>query len=162
MRWIRRKHNTNMGAIRGDREGQNSRKEHNRRAENGWEQTETDRDGQRMFENKFYVTATLHTSFIWNVLWSRSMLRSPTILHHRFCNSHPNYNSPPCEGDSEKCYICSCHCLTTALAHHIPISRRIRRIVNKSLVQTTIRAPQLANRLIGDALTSFLSRCHPS
>jgi hypothetical protein len=104
--------------------------------------------------------ATLHTSFIWNVLWSRSMLRSPTILHHRFCNSHPNYNSPPCEGDSRRCYICSCHCLTTA--HHISTSRRIRRIVNKSLVQATIRAPQLANRLIGDALTSFLSRCHPS
>jgi hypothetical protein len=38
----------------------------------------------------------------------------------------------------------------------------IRRIVNKSLVQATIRAPQLANRLIGDALTSFLSRGHPS
>jgi hypothetical protein len=38
----------------------------------------------------------------------------------------------------------------------------IRRIVNKSLMQATIRAPQLANRLIGDALTSFLSRGHPS
>ena len=38
----------------------------------------------------------------------------------------------------------------------------IRRIVNKSLVQATIRAPQLTNRLIGDALTSFLSRGHPS
>jgi hypothetical protein len=38
----------------------------------------------------------------------------------------------------------------------------IRRSVNKSLVQATGRAPQLANRLIGDALTSFLSRGHPS
>ena len=38
----------------------------------------------------------------------------------------------------------------------------IRRSVNKSLVQATARAPQLANRLIGDALTSFLSRGHPS
>ena len=69
-------------------------------------------------------------------------------------------NDMPCEGDSRRCYICSCHCLTTA--HHIPTSRRIRHIVNKSLVQSTIRAPQFANRLIGDALTSFLSRCHPS
>ena len=38
----------------------------------------------------------------------------------------------------------------------------IRRSVNKSLVQATVRAPQLANRLIGDALASFLSRGHPS
>ena len=38
----------------------------------------------------------------------------------------------------------------------------IRRSVNKSLVQATVQAPQLANRLIGDALTSFLSRGHPS
>jgi Generalcontrol nonderepressible 1 (Gcn1) N-terminal len=38
----------------------------------------------------------------------------------------------------------------------------IRRSVNKSLVQATARAPQLANRLIGDALTSSLSRGHPS
>ena len=38
----------------------------------------------------------------------------------------------------------------------------IRRSVNKSLVEVTVRAPQLANRLIGDALTSFLSHGHPS
>ena len=62
MRRIRRKHNTNMGAIRRDGERQNSRKEHNRRAENGQEQTETDRDGRRMFENKFYVTIALFIS----------------------------------------------------------------------------------------------------
>ena len=37
----------------------------------------------------------------------------------------------------------------------------IRRSVNKFLVQATARTPQLANRLIGDALTSFLSRGHP-
>ena len=43
-------------AKKGGGEGQNSRKEHNRRAENGREQTETDGDGRRMFENKFYVT----------------------------------------------------------------------------------------------------------
>ena len=59
MRRIRREHNTDMGAIRGDREGQNSRKEQNRRAENGREQTETDGDGRRMFENKFYITKRL-------------------------------------------------------------------------------------------------------
>ena len=45
-----------MGAIKGDGEGQNSRKEQNRRAENGRKQTETDGDGRRMFKNKFYVT----------------------------------------------------------------------------------------------------------
>ena len=38
----------------------------------------------------------------------------------------------------------------------------IRRSVNKSLVEATARAPQLANRLIRDALTSFLSHGHPS
>ena len=38
----------------------------------------------------------------------------------------------------------------------------IRRSVNTYLLQATARAPQLANRLIGDALTSFLSRFHPS
>ena len=38
----------------------------------------------------------------------------------------------------------------------------IRRSVNKSLMQATAQAPQLANRLIGDALASFLSRGHPS
>lgn len=38
----------------------------------------------------------------------------------------------------------------------------IRRSVNTYLVQATTRAPQLANRLIGDALTTFLSRGHPS
>ena len=38
----------------------------------------------------------------------------------------------------------------------------IRRSVNKSLVKATVRAPQLANRLIGDALMSFLSHGHPS
>ena len=47
MRRIGRKHNTDTGAIKGDGEGQNSRKEHNRRAENGREQTETDEtDGE--------------------------------------------------------------------------------------------------------------------
>ena len=56
MRRNRRKHNTDAGAIRRDREGQNSRKEHNRRAENRREQTEMDGDGRRMFENNFYVT----------------------------------------------------------------------------------------------------------
>ena len=58
MRQNRRKHNMDTDATKGDREGQNSRKECDRRAENGWEQTETDRDGQRMFENKFYVTVS--------------------------------------------------------------------------------------------------------
>ena len=38
----------------------------------------------------------------------------------------------------------------------------IRRSVNKSLVQASARAPQLTNRVIGDALTSFLSRARPS
>ena len=57
MRQIGRKHNTDTGATKGDGEGQNSREEHNRRAENGQEQTEMDGDGWRMFENKFYVTA---------------------------------------------------------------------------------------------------------
>ena len=46
MRRNRRKHNTDTDGTKGDGEGQNSREEHNRRAENG----------QRMFENKFYVT----------------------------------------------------------------------------------------------------------
>ena len=59
MRRIGRKHNTDTGAIKGDGEGQNSRKEQDRRAENGREQTEMDGDGRRMFENKFYVTGTL-------------------------------------------------------------------------------------------------------
>ena len=44
------------GGTKGDGEGQDSRKECDRRAENGREQTETDGDGRRMFENKFYVT----------------------------------------------------------------------------------------------------------
>ena len=35
IRQIGRKHNTDTGAIRRDGEGQNSRKEQNRRAENG-------------------------------------------------------------------------------------------------------------------------------
>ena len=70
MRRIGRKQYTDTDAIRGDGEGQNSRKEQNRRAENGQEQTEngqeqtengqeqteTDGDGRRMFKNKFYVT----------------------------------------------------------------------------------------------------------
>ena len=56
MRRNRRKHNTDMDGTKGDGEGQNSREEHNRRAENGREQTETDGDGRRMFENKIYVT----------------------------------------------------------------------------------------------------------
>ena len=60
MRWIRRKHNTDTGAIKGDGEGQNSRKECDRRVENGREQTEMDGDGRRMFENKFYVTIMLY------------------------------------------------------------------------------------------------------
>ena len=38
----------------------------------------------------------------------------------------------------------------------------IRCNVKTYLVQATARAPQLANRLIGDALTSFLSRGRPS
>ena len=58
MRRVGRKHNTDMGAIRGDGEGQNSRKEQNRRAENGREQMETDGDGRRMFKNNFYVTVS--------------------------------------------------------------------------------------------------------
>ena len=37
------------------------RKECDRRAENGWEQTETDGDGRRMFENKFYVTLDFYS-----------------------------------------------------------------------------------------------------
>ena len=59
MRRMGRKHNTDTGAIKGDGEGQNSRKEQNKRAENGREQTETDGDGRRMFKNKFYVTKIL-------------------------------------------------------------------------------------------------------
>ena len=47
MRRNRQKHNTDTGAIRRDGEGQNSRKEHNRGAENGREQTETDGDRDR-------------------------------------------------------------------------------------------------------------------
>ena len=47
MRRIGRKHNTDTGAIKRDGEGQNSRKEHNRRAENGREQTETDGECSR-------------------------------------------------------------------------------------------------------------------
>ena len=57
MRQIGQKQYTDTDAIRGDGEGQNSRKEQNRRAENGREQTETDGDGRRMFKNKFYVKA---------------------------------------------------------------------------------------------------------
>ena len=53
---IKRKHNTDTDETKGDREGQNSREEHNRRAENRREPTETDGDRRRMFENKFYVT----------------------------------------------------------------------------------------------------------
>ena len=58
MRRNRRKHNTDTDATRGDGEGQNSRKECDRRVENGREQTGMDGDGRRMFENKFYVTVT--------------------------------------------------------------------------------------------------------
>ena len=47
MRRIGRKQYTDADAIRGDREGQNSRKEQNRRAENGQEQTETDGECSR-------------------------------------------------------------------------------------------------------------------
>ena len=47
MRRIGQKHNTDTDAIRGDREGQNSRKEQNRRAENGREQMETDGECSR-------------------------------------------------------------------------------------------------------------------
>ena len=53
---IGQKQYTDTDAIRGDGEGQNSRKEKNRRAENGREQTEADGDGWRMFKNNFYVT----------------------------------------------------------------------------------------------------------
>ena len=60
---IRRKHNTDTDATKGDGEEQNSREEHNRRAENGREQMETDGDGRRMFENKFYVT---HLHYLLN------------------------------------------------------------------------------------------------
>lgn len=48
---------------------------------------------------------------------------------------------------------------------HLAINSKfpeIRRSVNMYLVQATARAPQLANRIIGDALTSFLSRGDPS
>ena len=55
-------------ATKGDGEGQNSREECDRRAENGREQTETDGDGRRMFENKFYITA----------VWARSRQRCPS------------------------------------------------------------------------------------
>ena len=55
---IKRKHNTDTDGTKGDGEGQNSREEHNRKAENGREQTEKDGEGRRMFENKFYVTPT--------------------------------------------------------------------------------------------------------
>ena len=47
MRRIGRKQYTDTDAIRGDGEGQNSRKEQNRRAENGREQTETDGECSR-------------------------------------------------------------------------------------------------------------------
>ena len=47
MRRIGQKHNMDTGAIQRDREGQNSRKEQNRRAENGQEQTETDGECSR-------------------------------------------------------------------------------------------------------------------
>ena len=57
-----RKANTDTDGTKGDGEGQNIRKECDRRAENGREQTETDRDGQRMFENKFYVTCSVYKS----------------------------------------------------------------------------------------------------
>ena len=59
MRRIEQKHNTDTDGTKWDGEGQNSREEHNRRAENGREQTETDGDGWRMFKNKFYVTSEL-------------------------------------------------------------------------------------------------------
>ena len=51
--------NTDTDGTKGDGEGLNSRKECDRRAENGREQMETDGDGRRMFENKFYITSTL-------------------------------------------------------------------------------------------------------
>ena len=47
MRWNRRKHNTDTDGTKGDGEGQNSREEHNRRAENGRERTETDGECSR-------------------------------------------------------------------------------------------------------------------
>ena len=47
MRWNRWKHNTDTDATKGDGEGQNSREEHNRRAEKGREQTETDGECSR-------------------------------------------------------------------------------------------------------------------
>ena len=56
MRRNRWKHNTDTDAIRMGGEGKNSREEYDRRAENRREQTETDGDGWRMFENKFYIT----------------------------------------------------------------------------------------------------------
>ena len=46
-RRMERKHNTDTGAIKGDGEGQNSRKEQNRRVENGWEQMEMDGECSR-------------------------------------------------------------------------------------------------------------------
>ena len=51
--------NTDTDGTKGDGEGPNSREECDRRAENGREQTETDGDGRRMFENNFYVTIVL-------------------------------------------------------------------------------------------------------
>ena len=47
MRRNRWKHNMDMDGTKGDGEGQNSREEHNRRAENGREQTETDGECSR-------------------------------------------------------------------------------------------------------------------
>ena len=61
---MRRESNTDTDGTKGDGEGQNSRKECDRRAENRREQTETDGDGRRMFENKFYVTVFSFVSLI--------------------------------------------------------------------------------------------------
>ena len=60
--------NTDTDGTKGDGEGQNSRKECDRRAENRREQTETDGDGRRMFENKIYVTGNKKQS-----LWFRGL-----------------------------------------------------------------------------------------
>ena len=74
------------GGTKGDGEGQNSRKECDRRAENGREQTETDRDGRRMFENKFYVTYCRFTVFHHQTCFPMTDSRFHcrfTVFHHK-------------------------------------------------------------------------------
>ena len=83
MRRKRRKHNTDTDGTKRDGEGPNSRKECDRRAENGREQTETDGDGRRMFENKFYVTACKRTSPINRTRNSGKLLGNGRVKQRR-------------------------------------------------------------------------------